>query len=366
MKLNKKKIILGMSGGVDSSVCALLLKKAGYEVIGVFMQNWDTYTNNDILGHKKDHENQCNASKDFSDAKKVADILGIKIYKINFIKKYWDEVFKYTIETYKKGLTPNPDILCNKYIKFGSFFDYCTKKFGVNLFAFGHYAWNNKGKLTIPKDKIRDQTYFLSGLNSKQVKATIFPLYKYTKEEVREIAKENNLPVWNRKNSTGVCFIGERKFDDFLKNYIKPKSCKIVDIETKKVIGHNKIGLTYYTIGQNKNLGLGGNNSKYFVCSKDMKKNILFVCSEKQKEKYLSSSSCLIKNFNWIYKAPKNKKVMLRFRHRQELVKGSFEIKKEGVILTYQKTLSITPGQYGVIYQKNICYGGGEITKLLK
>lgn len=334
------------------------------------MQNWDDYLNNDKLGHLKNHNEQCNVYKDFSDAKKIADLLNIKIYKIDFIKDYWNKVFKYTIKQYKKGLTPNPDILCNKYIKFDKFLNYAKNKFNADYVAMGHYATIKTIKgvkyLGMSKDTDHDQTYFLCGLEQKQINDIVFPIGKYTKDEVRKIAKENNLPVWNRKNSTGICFIGERKFNDFLENYISTKEGEIKEIETNKTISKHK-GIMYYTLGQNKDLGLSGCTERKFVCKKDIKNNILYVCNKKNIDKYLGSEQCIVQNFNWINsKAPINSSVYIRFRHRQKLIKGNFSIKNNKIILNYAKTYAVTPGQYAVLYQGKICLGGGEIEKILK
>ncbi|MDR3249475.1 MAG: tRNA 2-thiouridine(34) synthase MnmA [Mycoplasmataceae bacterium] len=366
MKKNKiKKIVLGMSGGVDSSVCAYLLKKQGYRVIGLFMQNWDSMLNNDILGHKANEDKECNAYKDFNDAKSVGEKLGIEVYKVDFIKKYWDDVFKYLIREYKQGRTPNPDVLCNKYIKFDAFINYAKQKFNCDNIAMGHYAdtkiMNGKKYLTLSKDEDKDQTYFLCWLNQNQLNKCTFPLGNLTKIQVRDIAKKVGLNTFNKKESTGICFIGERNFKDFLKNYIKPKSGNIIDIVPTKPIGKHD-GIMYYTIGQNKNLNLGGNNTKYYVCKKDVKKNILYVVNEKNKSKYLVSTKCELEEFNWINNAiPENKNILIRFRHRQKLIKGKFEIKNKKIFLFYTPTLSVANGQFGVLYQNNVCLGGGII-----
>ncbi len=365
---NKQKVVLGMSGGVDSSVCAYLLKKQGYEVIGLFMQNWDSYLNNDFLGNVSETKQTCNVQKDFNDAKKVADKLGIKIYRVDFIKEYWDKVFKYLIAEYKKGRTPNPDVLCNKYIKFNEFIKYATKKFKCDKIAMGHYANVKKSKdqyyLTKAKDENKDQTYFLCWLNQDQLSKTLFPIGNLPKDEVRKIAHEQGLDNWNKKDSTGICFIGERKFKDFLNNYIPIKKGKVVDIVTKKVVGQHD-GMTFYTIGQNKNLGLGGKQNKYFVCLKDFKKNIVYVVDSVNKDKYLTSTKCEVEQFNWINPNPKKSgKVQIRFRHRQELIDGKYEIKNKKIMLTYKPTLSVTPGQFAVLYSGSKCLGGGIVNNI--
>lgn len=367
MTKTKKRIIVGLSGGVDSSVSAYLLKKQGYEVIGLFMNNWDSYANNDILGNI--NSDKCNLAKDFDDALKVAKTLGIKLYKIEFVKKYWDKVFKYTIDEYKKGLTPNPDVLCNKYIKFDEFIKHAKKEFKTDQIAMGHYAnveyKNGKYYLKKAKDELKDQTYFLCWLNQQQLSKVIFPIGNLTKGEVREIAKKNKLNNWDKKDSTGICFIGEKKFIDFLNNYIKFKKGNIVDIETKKIIGKHK-GVSFYTIGQNKNLNLSGQNDKYFVCKKDIKKNILYVVFNKNKEHFLSSTKCLVSSFNWINKPKKEMNVYVRFRHRQKLIPAKYQIDhNKNVILKYKKTAGVVEGQFAVLYNKKYCLGGGIIKKIL-
>lgn len=367
--MKQKTVVVGMSGGVDSSVCALLLKQQGYKVIGVFMQNWDTFLNNDVLGHTNKHETSCNVYQDFSDVQSVGEQLGIEVHKVNFERQYWNKVFKYVINSYRNGTTPNPDILCNKFIKFGNFLTYVKNKFHCDKVAMGHYAAikksRNKYFLQTCADKQKDQTYFLSYLNQKQLSNTLFPLAKLTKQEVRQIANENKLCNWNKKDSTGVCFIGERKFKHFLSNYIKPKVGKVIDICTNKIIGQHD-GAYFYTYGQNSRLGLSGQTKKYYVCKKDIKNNILFVCDNQSKDKYLSSSQCELSNFNWVSGIPKNHRVKIKFRYQQQPITGKFIVSNNKVIVTYKKTLAITPGQFAVFYQNKICLGGGVVNKLLK
>lgn len=367
--LFKGKVILGMSGGIDSSVCAYLLQKQGYEVIGLFMQNWDSYANNDILGNNNSSL-KCNPQKDFEDAKKVADKLGIKIYRTQFINQYWTKVFNYLINEYKKGYTPNPDVLCNKYIKFDEFIKYAKQKFNCDLIAMGHYAnVIKKGKqyyLTKSVTEEKDQTYFLCWLTQRQLSKVIFPIGQYTKDKVRAIAKKQGLCNWNKKDSTGICFIGERDFKQFLMNYLPTRKGDIVDIETKKIIGTHD-GIHFYTIGQNKGLNLSGQTKKYFVCDKNIKANILYVCGESNKNQYLISNTCSLNKFNWINKKIKQQaNVDVRFRHRQALIKCKYQIKNNQIVLNYKPTLSVTPGQFAVLYNKDVCLGGGIITRVWK
>lgn len=369
MNKHNPKIVLGMSGGVDSSVCAYLLKKQGYDVIGLFMQNWDSYANNDILGHTKNDDKQCNVHKDFGDAKKVADKLGIPLYRVEFINKYWNRVFKYTIDEYKKGRTPNPDVLCNKYIKFDEFLKVAKTKFGCDQIAMGHYAStkvvDGTKYLCKAKDEYKDQTYFLCWLNQKQIDRVVFPIGNLEKTKVREIAKDQGLDNWSKKDSTGICFIGERKFKDFLSNYIKDARGEVVDVLTNQTIGSHD-GVMFYTIGQNRGLNLGGQSNKYFVCKKDVKNNVLFVVDEKHKDKLLNSKECELIKFNWINQIiPSNKRINVRFRHRQKLIKAKIKsIVGSTIRVAYGSTLSVTPGQFAVFYQGNICLGGGIVNKL--
>lgn len=369
-----KKVVVGISGGVDSSVSAYLLKKQGYDVIGVFMQNWDPYINNEKTFDNKNDEsglNVCSAEYDFSIASKVCEQLNISLHRVNFINEYWDRVFEPFLEDYKNGLTPNPDILCNKYIKFGSFHDYCFKNFNCDYIATGHYAGvrlnksNNLYELTESFDQDKDQTYFLCSLSQKQLSKTLFPLSNISKKDVRDIANKINLNNWDRKDSTGICFIGERNFKDFLRNYIENKPGKIIDIDSKKIVG-NHDGIHLYTIGQRKGLNLSGNTYKYFVAKKDIENNILYVSDDKMKEKYLDSNFAICKSFNWISYIPSNNNVEIRFRHTKNKVKGRFHIQSDNSIMfSYDESKAVTSGQYLVIYQNGVCLGGGPVSQVL-
>ena len=264
----KKRVVLGLSGGVDSAVAAYVLKEQGYEVIGVFMRNWDSTLNNDILGNPTNDNDICPQEEDYNDAKKVAQHLGIELRRVDFIKEYWDHVFTYFLEEYAKGRTPNPDILCNKHIKFKAFLDY-AKSIDADFIATGHYARvehhpDEDSVMLRGVDNNKDQTYFLCQLNQSQLQASLFPIGELTKPEVRKIAEDLNLPVAHKKDSTGICFIGERDFREFLKNYIPAKSGKMVDIESGKVVGEHQ-GIMYYTIGQRKGLNIGGPGDAWFA-----------------------------------------------------------------------------------------------------
>jgi len=275
------KVMIGLSGGVDSAVAAYLLKEQGYEVVGAFMRNWDAFANNDFLGNPTLNDNQCPQEKDYQDAQKVAKQLGIPLLRIDFIKEYWDHVFSFFIEEYQKGRTPNPDILCNKFIKFDAFKKFADEN-GCDYIAMGHYAKKvfKDGHYYLKKcyDQNKDQTYFLSQINEEQIKSCLFPLGDIDKTKVREIAHKLNLVIADKKDSTGVCFIGERNFREFLKNYIPAHEGNIIDIDTNKIIGKHK-GVYYYTVGQHKGLGIGGISgetaSGWFIVKKDAKKNVL-------------------------------------------------------------------------------------------
>lgn len=368
----EKRVVLGLSGGVDSAVAAYLLKKQGYEVIGVFMRNWDSQLNNDILGNPTNDDDICPQEKDYLDAKAVAKHLGIEIKRVDFIKEYWDHVFTYFIEEYKKGRTPNPDILCNKHIKFKAFLDYALS-IHADYIATGHYARvkHQDGKDSIMLkgvDQNKDQTYFLCQLNQTQLQKSLFPLGDIDKSKVRQIAKELDLPVASKKDSTGICFIGERNFKEFLQNYIPAKPGKMVDIESKKIIGEH-IGIMYYTIGQRKGLGIGGPGDAWFVVGKNYDENILYICQGDQND-WLLSSGALIQDVNWISSNKPKEEILcnakFRYRQKDHPVRLTF-INETTVFLkfeTYAK--SVTPGQAAVFYQDDVCLGGGTIEKVYK
>ena len=231
-----KKVVIGMSGGVDSSVAAIILKNQGYDVIGLFMRNWDSSINNDILGNPDLNNDICPQEQDYNDALEVCKKIGIPLHRVDFVKEYWDYVFTYFLDELKKGRTPNPDIMCNKYIKFDMFVKKALE-LGADYIATGHYARIKDHKLLRGIDNNKDQTYFLSQLSKKQLSNVLFPVGDLEKSEVRKIALENDLITAKKKDSTGICFIGERNFTNFLKNYLPNQPGKIVNIETNEVIG---------------------------------------------------------------------------------------------------------------------------------
>lgn len=367
------KVLVGLSGGVDSAVAAYLLKKQGYEVSACFMRNWDALANNDYLGNPTINNDQCPQEKDYDDAVMVAKKLGIPLLRIDFVKEYWDDVFSYLIREYENGRTPNPDIFCNKYIKFDAFLSY-AKKNGFDMIAMGHYAkridQNGKTYLLKSFDKNKDQTYFLSQINQEQVSSCLFPLGDIDKPTVRQIAHELNLSsVMDKKDSTGVCFIGERNFKEFLKNYIPAQKGKIVDIEHNRVIGTHD-GVMYYTIGQRKGLGIGGISGEeakgWFVAKKDITSNILYVASGDEND-YLYSDCCLINNLNFITDKPLNgQKLNAKFRYRQEDKPVTIEYIDENTmkLIFLEPYKAVTPGQAAVLYDGDICLGGGLIDKV--
>ena len=358
-----KKVIVGISGGVDSIVSAYLLKEQGYEVEGLFMRNWDSSINNDINGNPTLNNNICSQEQDYNDAVEVCKKLGIKLHRIDFIKEYWDYVFTYFLDELKKGRTPNPDIMCNKYIKF-DMFKKEADKLGADYIATGHYAKMKDGKLYKAKDENKDQTYFLSQVSKEQLSNVIFPLGDMLKPDVRKLAKKLGLIVAEKKDSTGICFIGERNFKDFLTNYLPNTPGKVVDIDTNEVIGDH-VGLMYYTIGQRRGLNIGGNEDRLYVVGKDLDKNILYV-SLGDDTKYLQSTSSLIEEVNFISNE-RPTKATAKFRYRQKEIPVEIEyVDDKHIIVHYDDVKSVTPGQACVLYLGEECLGGGIIKEVRK
>ena len=359
-----KTVVLGVSGGVDSSVAAILLKEQGYNVIGLFMRNWDSLVNNDILGNP-DLENHdiCPQEEDYNDALKVCEKIGIPLHRIDFVKEYWDYVFTYFLDELKKGRTPNPDIMCNKYIKFDIFVKE-AEKLGADFIATGHYARIKDGKLLRAIDSNKDQTYFLSQLSEKQLSNVLFPIGDLNKTEVRKIAEENELITAKKKDSTGICFIGERNFTKFLENYLPNQPGDIIEINSGKKIGTH-IGLMYYTIGQRRGLNIGGSKERMFVVGKDLNKNILYISYGNTE--YLISDACIIDtvNFNCDLRPTK---CTAKFRYRQPDNDVELEYLEDGNILVKypQGVKSVTPGQACVLYLDEQCIGGGIIKEVRK
>ena len=358
----KKKVVLGMSGGVDSAVALyLLLQDQRYDVVPVFMKNWDD---------TDDETGACTAENDYQDAKKVTDQLGIDIVRVNFEKEYWNKVFKYFLEEYKKGRTPNPDIMCNKEVKFKTFLDYAINELGADYVATGHYAQtrrNEDGSILLIRgnDDNKDQTYFLGQVDPDVLSKVIFPVGHLNKPEVRQIAKDADLFVKDKKDSTGICFIGDQqKFRDFLKGFLGAQEGNIVDTNSNVVGKHQ--GLMYYTIGQRRGLGIGGNSTNslpWFVCGKNMETNELIVV-QGEKSKELFSNKLIATDINLFSNIDSDKSYTAKFRYRQKDVDVQVKIEDEKIVLTYSDFAAITPGQAVVIYENDICVGSGIIDEI--
>lgn len=361
-----KTVVVGMSGGVDSSVAALLLKNQGYNVIGLYMVNWEETDENGI----------CTAEEDYVDVRRVANLIGVPYYTVNFSKEYYDRVFSYFLKEYSAGRTPNPDVLCNREIKFGPFLEY-ARELGADYIATGHYCAisheNGVHRLMKAKDQNKDQTYFLNQLSQEQLSSVLFPLGNMDKSEVRKIALENGLATAEKKDSTGICFIGERNFRQFLMNYIPAKEGEIRTYDGR-VLGKH-YGLMYYTIGQRKGLDIGGqkgDEGRWFVIEKDLKNNVLYVAHGEEDK--LFSSGLMMDACNWIPSAPKEKKFhcTAKFRYRQPeqgctvIIRGENGTKDSIEVIFDEKQRAITEGQYAVFYNQTDCLGGGVIERAIK
>lgn len=360
------KILLGLSGGVDSAVAAYLLKAQGHEVECAFMRNWDSLTNNDILGNPTLDAAICTQEEDYNDALNVANSLGLILHRVDFIKEYWDEVFTIFLDEYKKGRTPNPDILCNKHIKFDHFFDYAMTH-GFDFVATGHYARvvhkADHSLMLKGLDLNKDQSYFLAQISQKALSKTLFPLGDLDKPEVRLIANELKLSVAKKKDSTGICFIGERDFKAFLANYLPAKNGPIIELETKKILGEH-LGVLYYTLGQRKGLDISAHEGPWFVAGKDIQSNELYVVKGEDNP-WLTSDSAIVKDLNWFNPIDLSDglECSAKFRYRQKDQKVRIKsIGKDTLLVEYKHPISsVTPGQEAVFYLGDECLGGGVI-----
>lgn len=357
---NKKTVVVGLSGGVDSSVAALLLKEQGYNVIGLYMLNWE----------ENDPNGACTAEEDYADVRRVSSALDIPYYTVNFSKEYLDRVFSYFLSEYKAGRTPNPDVLCNREIKFGPFKEEALK-LGADYIATGHYCGiSHEGgvhRLLKAKDQGKDQTYFLNQLSQSQLDGVLFPLQDLNKSEVRAIAEKYDLANAKKKDSTGICFIGERNFRQFLRTYLPAQPGQIKTLDGKTVGEH--IGLMYYTIGQRRGLDLGGvrgESGRWFVLKKDLENNVLYVSHGDETPLY--SKSCETEQFNWIPSAPEEKEFecYAKFRYRQDEQRVFVRVTGEHTahIRFAEKQRAVTEGQFAVLYDDIQCLGGGVITSV--
>lgn len=362
-----KKIFIGLSGGVDSAVAAYLLKTQGYDVTCGFMRNWDSLANNDTLGNPTLINDQCSQELDYQDALAVANHLGLPLLRVDFVKEYWDDVFSVFLEETKKGNTPNPDILCNRHIKFDAFFDFAQKN-GFDLLATGHYAKievvDGVNRLAKAKDNRKDQSYFLDQVSLDALQHTVFPLQDLDKTEIREIAKSLNLPVATKKDSTGICFIGERHFRAFLSNYLSKTEGPIVNIDTLEEVGRHQ-GVMYYTLGQRHGLDISTSVGPYFVCYKDVDTNTLYVCKGQDSE-WLKSDEVILNRINW-FENKDDKAALAKFRYRQKDNPVTLEWLSEETLKVKMNpsVLGVTPGQECVIYDENgLVLGGGRIDSI--
>ena len=360
---SQTKVIVGMSGDVDSSVSALLLQQQGYQVEGLFMKNWE----------EDDGSEYCTAMTDLADAQAVCDKLGIHLHKANFAAEYWDNVFEHFLHEYKNGRTPNPDILCNKEIKFKAFLDYAFT-LGSDYIAMGHYCRrvDRDGHSYLVKgvDNSKDQTYFLHAVSEQQIARTLFPVGDLEKTEVRRIAEEHGLITHNKKDSTGICFIGERRFKDFLQQYL-PAQPGVIETEDGKVIGEHS-GLMYHTIGQRQGLGIGGlknaDEAPWYVLDKDLERNVL-IAGQGKDHPLLFSDSLTCSHIDWVSgKAPQmpcQLKAKVRYRQQDQDCTLTREASGDYRVIFDQPQRAVTPGQsvvfYDDLYGENVCLGGGVI-----
>jgi len=349
------RVVAGMSGGVDSAVSALLLKQAGYDVVGVFMKNWE----------EKDEDGVCTSESDWKDVQNVCDTIGIPYYSVNFAKEYWDRVFTLFLDEYKAGRTPNPDVLCNREIKFKAFLDFAMQ-LGAEKIATGHFVQtDSEGHLLKGVDPNKEQSYFLYMLHQYQLQKAIFPVGGMTKQQVREIAVQAGLPVAGKKDSTGICFIGERQFKPFLSQYLPAQPGDMVTPDGEIVGRHD--GLMFYTLGQRRGLGIGGRGDgrSFFVVDKDLKKNQLIV-AQGEDHPLLYCKAARIEQLTWVADAPvigKEYGVKTRYRQPDQKAILSEMVNDNAIVSFCEDQRAVTPGQSLVFYDGDICLGGGIIAE---
>jgi tRNA-specific 2-thiouridylase len=362
---NQKKVIVGMSGGVDSSVSAYILLQQGYQVEGLFMKNWE----------EDDNDEYCAAADDLRDAQAVADKLGIELHQINFAAEYWDNVFEYFLDEYKSGRTPNPDIMCNKEIKFKAFLEFAAEELEADYIATGHYVRRREveghWQMLRGMDDNKDQSYFLYTLGEQHVAQTLFPIGDIEKPHVREIAQEQGLITHDKKDSTGICFIGERKFTDFLSQYL-PAQPGVIETPEGQEIGQHQ-GLMYHTLGQRKGLMIGGlkefGEEPWYVVDKDMQRNVLIV-GQGANHPRLYSNGLVANQLHWVdRKCPLSAlKCSVKTRYRQHDIPCTVTPKADGsvTVIFDEPQKAVTPGQSAVFYADEVCLGGGIIESYIR
>lgn len=362
---SQKKVIVGMSGGVDSSVTASLLQQQGYQVAGLFMKNWE----------EDDDEEYCSAATDLADAQAVCDKLGIELHTVNFAAEYWDNVFELFLAEYKAGRTPNPDILCNKEIKFKAFLEFAAEDLGADMIATGHYVRrqdvDGKSRLLRGIDANKDQSYFLYTLSHQQISQSLFPVGELEKPQVRQIAEQLDLVTAKKKDSTGICFIGERKFRDFLGRYLPAQPGVIISVEGHPLGEHQ--GLMYHTLGQRKGLGIGGmkdsSEDPWYVVDKDITNNMLIVAQGHDHPR-LMSVGLIAQQLHWVDRLPLTQtlRCTVKTRYRQQDIPCTVTPLSVDRIEVYfdEPVSAVTPGQSAVFYLGDICLGGGIIEQRLQ
>ncbi len=356
------RIVVGMSGGVDSSLSALLLKRQGHEVIGVFMNNWE----------EEDDAGICTSERDWSDVRRVCDKIGIPYYSVNFARQYRERVFEHFLNEYRRGRTPNPDVLCNREIKFSAFLDF-AEKLGADKLATGHFARigfdGSEYSLLRAADENKDQTYFLYMISQRALSKAVFPVGDLSKAEIRDLARSAGLPVSEKRDSTGICFIGERNFREFLSRYLPAQPGDIVT-EDGTVVGKHQ-GLLYYTLGQRRGLGIGGSGDgrRWFVVEKDLPRNRLVV-EQGEDSPRLFSREATGSNLHWLAGHPPVEDgrallCLVRLRHRQPLQQMALTLEGDTAHMRFDAPQrAVTPGQAAVFYLGDTCLGGATVDEV--